>query len=162
MSNPNPSAAVPRPRRWPFWTGAIVLAAYAAFLAWNFSPVAAGADSSGYLNSARLLASGQIALELRTPPEFGPQEKMFRQQFQPHGFAPFEGRRRLSPTYPVGLPLHLAAAGKLLGWIAGPISVGVGSAVAAVLLCSAVARRCGVAPTSAREISTASSKRRFQ
>src|SRR2546429_4886039 len=99
MSNPNPSGAILRARRRLFWWGGIALAGYAVFLAWNFSPVAAGADSSGYLNSARLLASGQIAMEMRTPPEFGPQENLFRAQFQPHGFTPFEGRRKLSPTY---------------------------------------------------------------
>lgn len=144
MSNPNPATATTPFPRWLLWGGLLVLGAYAFLLARNFSPVAAGADSSGYLNSARLLASGHLGMELRSPPEFGPQEKLFRQQFQPHGFAPFEGRERLSPTYAVGLPLHLAAASLVLGWHTGPIAVGVGAALAGVLLCYAVARQLGV------------------
>ena len=111
MSNPNPPLPGRAPR-WRLWIGWLALAGYAIFLARNFSNVAGGADSSGYLNSARLLASGQLTAELRTPAEFGPQEKLRRQQFQPHGFVPFEGNPRLSPTYAVGLPLHLALAGK--------------------------------------------------
>ena len=47
------------------WIGVIVLAAYGFFLARNSSNVAGGADSSGYLNSARLLASGSLAADLR-------------------------------------------------------------------------------------------------
>jgi hypothetical protein len=143
MSNPNPPAAGPAPRLL-FWIGCIALALYATFLARNSSNVAGGADSSGYLNSARLLAAGQLTTKLRTPPEFGPQENLRRHQFQPHGFAPFPGIRGLSPTYAVGLPLHLALAGKLFGWERAPVFVGVGSAVAAVLLCFALARRLGL------------------
>lgn len=144
MSNSNPPISAGQLPRWWFWLAWLALAAYTAFLARNFSNVAAGADSSGYLNSARLLASGEIAAELRVPPEFGPPEKLFRNQFMPHGFSPFEGKEKLSPTYAVGLPLHLALAAKLLGWSVGPFVVCIGSAVAAVLLCYAVARQCGV------------------
>ena len=143
MSNPNPPRTW-RPRWW--WRGFIALAGYAFFLGWNFSAVAGGADSSGYLNSARLLASGQLAGQLRTPAEFGPPEGLRRQQFQPHGFVPFDGNPRLSPTYPVGLPLHLALAGKLFGWPAAPVVVGVGAALAALLLCHAVGRQLGLDP----------------
>ena len=131
-------------RRWLPWIGWIGLAAYALFLAVHSTAVAGGADSSGYLNSARLLARGHLTAELRTPSEFGPQDKLIRFQFQPHGFAPFPGNPRLSPTYAVGLPLHLALAGKSLGWERGPLCVGVGGAVAALLLCHSIARRIGL------------------
>jgi 4-amino-4-deoxy-L-arabinose transferase-like glycosyltransferase len=83
---------------------------------------------------------------LRTPAEFGRQEALRRQQFQPHGFAPYEGNPRVSPTYAVGLPLHLALAGKLVGWAAGPVIVGLAAALGAILLCYAVARQLGVGP----------------
>jgi hypothetical protein len=146
MSNPNPSAAAGRMPRLFLWIGWMALAGYAVFLARNFSNVAAGADSSGYLNSARLLASGQLAAELRTPPEFGPQEQLRRQQFQPHGFVPFDGNPRLSPTYAVGFPLHLAVAGRLFGWQFAPAVVGVAAALAAVMLCFAIATRLGIHP----------------
>lgn len=145
MSNPNPPAT--RYRLLLIGLACLVLLSYGGFISWNFSSVAAGADSSGYLNSARLIASGRISSELRVPPEFGPQEKLFRQQFQPHGFAPFEGRAGLSPTYAVGLPLHLALAGTLFGWKLGALLVGVSSALAAIVLCYLVARSFGISPS---------------
>ncbi len=146
MSNPNPPAAPAPALRRLLWIGVIAFAAYGVFLARNSSNVAGGADSSGYLNSARLLASGSLATALRTPPEFGPQASLRRQQFQPHGFVPFEGNPRLSPTYAVGLPMHLAFAGKLFGWnLAAPI-VGVSAALAALLLIHAVGRQLGLDP----------------
>jgi 4-amino-4-deoxy-L-arabinose transferase-like glycosyltransferase len=63
----------------------------------------------------------------------------------PQGFFPFPGNPQLSPTYAVGLPLHLALAGKLLGWERGPVVVGVLGALAAAGLLAAVARELGLA-----------------
>lgn len=146
MSNPNPPAARPRRRAVWFAVVGLALALYGLFLARHFSSVAGGADSSGYLNSARLLAAGRFAAEPRVPPEFGPPEKYVRQQFQPHGFVPFDGNPNLSPTYAPGLPLHLALAGKLLGWSVAPVAVGVGGALATLLLLYAVARGFGLEP----------------
>lgn len=145
MSNPNPPAARPRARA--VWLGfaGLALALYGAFLARHFSPVAGGADSSGYLNSARLLASGRLAVDARIPAEFERPDQILRPQFQPQGFLPFPGNPQLSPTYAVGLPLHLALAGKLLGWERGPIVTGVLAALAAVALLAAVARELGLA-----------------
>lgn len=137
------AAAPPAVRAW-VWFGYAALAAYALLLGWNFANVAGGADSSGYLNSAKLLASGHLDAELRVPPEFGAPETLRRQQFQPHGFVPFEGHARLSPTYAVGLPLHLAAAGLLFGWNAAPAVVGLAGAVGALLLTYAIGRRLGL------------------
>lgn len=146
MSNVNPPDSSARSSRTLGWCGLIALVFYAVFLGRNFAGVAGGADSSGYLNSARLLAAGELTAELRTPPEFGPQASLQRNQFQPQGFAPFEGNPRLSPTYAVGLPLHLAVAGKLLGWSHAATAVGVLAAVAALLLLCATARELGVSP----------------
>lgn len=146
MSNPNPPSTAGPVRRVGAWLGAAVLALYALFLGWNFSPYAGGADSSGYLNSARLLAGGEFAAEPRIPAEFGPEERVIRQHFQPHGFAPFDGNPRLAPTYPAGLPLHLALAGRLFGWAAAPVVVGVGAALAALALMHAVGRQLGLPP----------------
>ena len=143
MSNPNTPVAS-RMSRQSRGIGCVALALYALFLAVNSSNVAGGADSSGYLNSARLLASGRLTAELRTPPEFGPQLQLRRMQFQPHGFAPVEGIPGISPTYAVGVPLHLALAGLVFGWAAGPIVMEVASALAAVVLCYAIARRIGL------------------
>ncbi len=146
MSNPNPPAAAAPARPLLFWIGAVAVILYGFFLWGNFSNVAAGADSSGYLNSARLLASGQLAAEMRAPPEFGPPAGLRRQQFQPHGFAPFAGNPKLSPTYAVGLPLHLALAGKLFGWSLAPFLIGVGGALAGLVLLYGIARQLELEP----------------
>ena len=71
-------AGLRRASRLLLWVGGIALAGYATFLALNFSNVAAGADSSGYLNSARLLASGQLTAPLRIPAEFDSEEILQR------------------------------------------------------------------------------------
>ena len=124
----------------------LALAAYAVFLAGHATSVAGGSDSSGYLNSARLLASGRLVGELRTPAEFGPQSGFERELFTPFGFRPFRDQAAIVPTYPVGVPLHFAAAGKLLGWHLGPFLIEIGGALAALCLCYLIGRELGLSP----------------
>ena len=118
-------------RGWPA-AGLILLLGYAAFIGMNFAPVAAGADSGGYLNSARLLAAGRLTSQLRTVPEFKPATFW---PYLPLGYIGEDGSNVIKPTYPIGLPLHYALAGLLAGWHWGPLLVGVAAAVAAVVLC---------------------------
>lgn len=129
-----------------WWIGLLALAGYAFFLARHSAPVAGGSDSSGYLNSARLFASGQLLTDLRAPAEFGPRAKLDPMHFLPQGFFPHTDPGRLTPTYPTGLPLHFAAAGLLLGWENGPLLVMLLAAVAALWLCYLLARELGVSP----------------
>ncbi len=146
MSNPNPSAHPAPAPRW-FVAGALfALAAFGVFLATHTTTVAGGSDSSGYLNSARLLAAGHLQGELRVPAEFGPQSELNRALFAPHGFFPYPDNPALPPTYPVGLPLHFAAAGLIVGWHLGPLFVEIGAALAALWLCYLTARELGVGP----------------
>ncbi len=145
MSNPNPSVPPVRAPRWIVWLGLAALAGYAVFLARNSTVAAGGSDSSGYLNSARLLAAGRLATEVRVPAELGGPAGLFRPDFQPLGFRATAESPRMVPTYPVGLPLHLAIAGKILGWSWGPLLCGLSAAVAAVWLCYAVGRELGLA-----------------
>lgn len=147
MSNPNPPALAPRAPGWFASLAILLLAGYAIFLALNTSTVAGGADSSGYLNSARLLARGNIQADLRVPTEFGPPLALSRAGFTPLGFVSHPKHPHLVPIYPVGLPLHLAAASKLLGWHAGPLLVSLGGAIAALGFCYLVARELGISPT---------------
>lgn len=138
------AAKRPGPPRWLRWLALVGLAAYGVFLARTMSVVAGGSDSSGYLNSARLLASGELQTDLRVPPEFGSPTEVNRYHFSPQGFGQFAGNPRLPPSYPTGLPLHFALAGKLFGWEFGPRLVQLLAALGAVVLCYAAARELGL------------------
>jgi hypothetical protein len=140
MSNPNP-ATTPAPR-WFAWFAAVVLLGYAVFLGLNFSPVAGGSDSSGYLNAAQLLARGELTAPQR---DFAGLSVGTATQLQPLGFIAEPARARLVPTYPLGLPAHLALASVLFGWTLSPLLVGVGATLAAMLLLYAIARELRVA-----------------
>ncbi len=146
MSNPNPLTAPVRAPRWLIWLGVLALASYGWFVERHYSIVAAGSDSSGYLNSARLLVNGQLQTELRLPAEFGPAATVDRMHFLPLGFWPFAKDSKITPTYPTGLPLHFALTGKFFGWLTGPRLIGLFAALGAVALCYATARELGVDP----------------
>ena len=135
--------ARPAPR-WFVWLGVIALAGYALFLGTHTTVVAGGSDSSGYLNSARLLATGRLQTKVRVPPEFGEPSEAGRKHFSPAGFNTFPGNPHLTPVYPSGLPLHFALAGKLLGWNAGPFLVQLLAALGAVWLCYRLGRELGI------------------
>ena len=147
MSNPNPPApATPAPR-WLIWLGLIAFVGYGVLIERNFSIAAGGSDSSGYLNSARLLAGGRLQADLRVPLEFG---AVKGDHFQPLGFIAV-GDAHLTPTYPTGLPLHFALAGKFFGWLTGPRLVGLFAALGRELgldarLAAAGAVALGVCP----------------
>jgi hypothetical protein len=70
-------------------------------------PYAGGADSSGYLNSARLLYQGKIRADMRMPSAL-PADAVSNQVFKPLGFKALLGANHLVPFYPPGFPLHLA------------------------------------------------------
>ncbi len=133
--------------RWFPALALLVLAGYAWFLGRHLEVVAAGADSSGYLNSARLLAAGELHTPLRVPPEFGPVTAANLGHFMPGGFRPAPDSLDLVPTYPTGLPLHFAAGARLFGWTAGPFVAQLLAAVGAVWLCYLTARRLGLGPS---------------
>ena len=80
------------------------------------------------------------------PPEFGPKAGFDRELFTPFGFRPYLEQAAIVPTYPVGVPLHFAAAGKLLGWHLGPFLVEIGGALAALCLCYLIGRELGLGP----------------
>ncbi|HEY5078791.1 MAG TPA: hypothetical protein VII43_03045, partial [Opitutaceae bacterium] len=60
MDFPSPKGQPPPPagRRLAVWIAALLLGAYAVLLVRDVGAVAGGSDSSGYMNHARLLASG--------------------------------------------------------------------------------------------------------
>jgi hypothetical protein len=139
-----PDTARTKAPRWFRWLAWLGLAGYAAFLAVNTTVIAGGSDSSGYLNSARLLAAGKLHADMRVPPEFGVPAGASRRHFSPAGFNLFGSNPQLAPVYPTGLPLHLALGARLLGWSAGPYLMQLLASVGAVWLCYRVARELGV------------------
>jgi hypothetical protein len=119
--------------------------AYLAFLAWYHCPYAGGSDSSGYMNSARLLLEGKFSTPVRIPDGLTP-EVLPRMYSFPLGFRLDATQQHLIPTYPVGLPLHFAAVGLLIGLEPAATVVGIVSALAFALLLYLTAREFGVRP----------------
>jgi len=69
---------------------------------------AGGADSSGYLNQAKLLARGQVVDQSRLREPVPGVAGAFR--LAPLGYRPAPDGERLAPTYPPGYPLLMAPA----------------------------------------------------
>ena len=132
--------------------GAMVAGTIVCLLLWaswvwtigsRFEVVAGGADSSGYLNSAKLFAEGRWSTGLRLPEELRSVARP--NEFMPLGFTLGGREGEAVPTYPPGLPLQFALAGLVLGWDWGPLVVGVALAAAFPLLMVGAARELGVA-----------------
>lgn len=118
---------------------------YASYLVWYHCPYAGASDQSGYLNSARLMLDGRLSTPLRAP-EGLTADILLREHLVPLGFRLDATQQNLLPTYPVGLPLHLAAAGLVIGLQPAATLVGVASALAFVLLLFLACREFGVSP----------------
>ena len=135
----------PRPARLPLagLVLAVAFLAYAGFIYQLGAPYAGGADSSGYLNSARLLAAGKLADSVRTVPGLEPPawDYFFH---QPLGYAVKPGRTEMVPTYPVGLPLHYVVGAWCVGFEKTARVVNALTAIAAGVLLFRLARRVGL------------------
>ncbi len=115
---------------------------YITFLALHMGAYAGQADSSGYLNQARLLSEGQVHTPQRTlASTTGGDFSDFL--FVPLGFRPAEAGT-MTPTYPIGLPLMLAAAAKLVGWEAAPHFTMAVCALLGLVLTALLAREIGL------------------
>jgi hypothetical protein len=93
----------------------VVLALYALMLARNDGAVAGGSDSSGYMNEARLLASGKVHVQPRTIPGL-PNADTPPFLYVPLGFKPAPNGDGMVPTYPAGFSLFILALRPLAGW----------------------------------------------
>jgi hypothetical protein len=69
---------------------------------------AGGADSSGYLNQARLFARARVVDDARLPPAAGGKNRTYA--LAPLGFRPTPDAAALAPSYPPGYPLLMAPA----------------------------------------------------
>lgn len=103
-----------------------VLVVYAIVLATRASYAVGGSDSSGYANIARSLLQGPIAQPLTDLKRFGLGNE-YAGFFTPLGYVPKmkDGGMigTMVPIYPVGFPLHIAAATLLVGWSYGPFLI---------------------------------------
>jgi hypothetical protein len=93
----------------------LALVLYAVLLVRNVGAVAAGSDSSGYMNHARLLASGRVHVEARTLPGL-PLAAAPGFLYVPLGFKPAWNGDGLVPTYPAGFALLVMTLEPLVGW----------------------------------------------
>ena len=87
---------------------------YAFVLFKNTCFVAGGADSAGYLSASRLFSRGEIFQNEPELNELGLSDEWIH-VFVPLGFLPGTQLRTLVPAYPPGVPLHMAAAGRIGG-----------------------------------------------
>ncbi len=144
MDSP-PATTTIQPSRPSALSRALLLAAfiaYTVFLARHIGANAGGSDSSGYLNSARLLAHGTTAVPQRIPAGLDP-KKFDSFTFIPLGFRPLSPQQ-MAPTYPIGLPLGLAATASVTGWRLAPPILMIVSALAAVALMILLGRAAGL------------------
>ena len=118
------------------------LAAYFLFLYRHTSFFAAGPDSSGYMNEAKLLSGGHLRVPLPQLALFGFGDDAIW-LFTPLGFVPAK-HATMVPTYPAGLPLHILVAARVGGWERAAFLVGPLTAIGCLLLCYAVGRELGL------------------
>jgi hypothetical protein len=105
----------PAGRRLAALAAAVLLAAYAVLLVRDVGAVAGGSDSSGYMNHARLLASGRLHAQPRTLPGLSPSDA-HPFVYVPLGFKAAWNGDGLVPTYPAGFSLLVMLAKPLAGW----------------------------------------------
>ena len=124
---------------------AVLFLAYALVLLHHTSFSAGGSDSSGYVNGARLLAEGRAKEPIRglarlgLSPEFAP-------VFTPLGYTAARQPGTMAPSYPPGLPLHMAFAALLTGWSRGPFLVSPLAGLVCLVLVYALGRELELPP----------------
>ena len=123
---------------------AVLVVAYASLLLRNLSWAAGGADSSGYLNEARMIRRGQmrVPIPLMSQLHVGSD---WAEVFTPLGFgADWKDRRLMVPLYPPGLPAHFAVAGAIGGFTRGPFLIPPLAGILSLLLMIAIGRQLGL------------------
>ena len=132
-------------RRWPVLVLAFGLVVYGVFLANFEGAYAGGADSSGYLECARLLGAGRVRTGFREIPGL-PAANLPEYTYVPLGFKPSTTKGSMVPTYPIGLPLIIAAIAAVSGWEMAPHIALWLHAMAGVVLMFMLVRLSGLAP----------------
>jgi hypothetical protein len=128
------------------WSLIFCLALYGALLVRASSSIAGGADSSGYLNAARLFSRGR-AVERIQALERWQFPVQWAGRFIPLGFSPSVRPGSMAPSYPPGLPLHMAAAAAVGGWARAPFLVPPAAAMACLVLLYLLGRELSLSRT---------------
>jgi hypothetical protein len=119
------------------------LLSYSAVLAGRASEAVGGADSAGYATLARSMLKGEIASPITTLESLGLPES-FSHLFTPLGYTLGPRPQTMVTFYPVGFPLHLAAAALIGGWEKGPFVVSPLLAALSLILIYLVGRELGL------------------
>jgi hypothetical protein len=104
---------------------------------------AGGSDSSGYLNAAKLFSRGKLTAAVEPLRRLGLSQE-FARVFIPLGFSPGRKPGTMVPSYPPGLPLHLAAAALVGSWARAPFWVSPVAATLCLLLVYGIGRELGM------------------
>ncbi len=131
------------PRRVALVLFGLALSAWLVALVLNTSPVAGGADSSGYMNNARLLLEGRVEGVIRPIPEL-PESAIPLRDNWPLGFRVDTATETLEPTYPIGFPLVLAPFQAVFGGRTGTWIVLILIGLAGPILTYLLARESGL------------------
>ena len=118
------------------------LAIYGAYLYRHTCFAVGGSDSSGYANAARALVNGPLVSPVPGLERFGLAGSEAT-AFTPLGYVLLHGPS-MAPKYPVGFPLHVAAAAQLAGWELGPYVVSPIAALLVLVLVFLVGRELGL------------------
>lgn len=109
-------------RIWPQVLLGVGLLLYGALLLNRSSFSVSGSDSTGYANAAYSLLHGPLVQPLPLLKELGlPPDYAFA--FAPLAYLPVPSAEKMTPFYPVGVPLHMALFSLVLGWQLGPYVV---------------------------------------
>jgi hypothetical protein len=134
----------------PVWLSRLAMAAfvialllYGNLLARKAAQAVGGSDSSGYARMARSLLDGAIVQSVPELNLFDLPEEMIR-SFMPLAYTYGPRPRTIAPFYPVGFPLHLAAAALIGGWKRGPFLVSPILAVLSLVLIYLTALELGL------------------
>jgi hypothetical protein len=125
--------------------GGVLLGAYAFALFHHTSFAAGGSDSSGYLNAARLFARGSATEPIRGLARLGLTQD-FAPIFVPLGYTTLERPAVMAPSYPPGLPLHMALAAGIGGWTRAPFLVSPLAGIACLVLLYFLGRELRLPP----------------
>lgn len=127
-----------------------LLGIYTAVLAKQASHAVGGSDSSGYARMARSLLEGRVKLPIEELEKFGVPAD-YAPIFTPLAYTSYRNGDALSnlmtPFYPIGFPLHLAAGAAIFGWLRGPFWVCPLLGALSLLLLYLTARQLGLSRT---------------